>query len=319
SADITTARAESYIKPGALPWVRPGTLKDDLARRDFTVNAMAIEINPRHYGELIDPHGGRQDLRDRAIRVLHEKSFTDDATRIWRAVRYEQRLDFTIEPMTLLLLERDLPMLSTITGTRIRHELELVLREAEPEKALRRAADLGVLEQLHPSLALDAEQAGQFSLARERYAGNGALPLVYMALLCAGLDAAETETLIACLHPTRPVVQVLRETAALKDRGIELANHGPAPSQVYASLHGYSLPTLMAAALGNDAVTAEQIELYLNVLRHVKPALGGGDLKKLGVPEGPQMKEVLQALREARLDGKISTKAEEEQMVREMS
>ena len=94
SADFATARAETYARPGALPTVKPGTISDDLARRDFTINAMAVELNPRRFGELIDPFGGRQDIEKKLVRVLHDKSFTDDATRIWRAVRYEQRLDF---------------------------------------------------------------------------------------------------------------------------------------------------------------------------------------------------------------------------------
>ena len=134
--DIAMARTETYAKPGALPVVKPGTLKTDLFRRDFTVNAMAICLSPDNYGELIDLYGGLNDLKNKIIRVLHEKSFIDDATRIWRAIRYEQRLGFQIEPETLKLLKRDVPMLKTVGGYRLRHELELVLKEKEPEKAL---------------------------------------------------------------------------------------------------------------------------------------------------------------------------------------
>ena len=104
SVDLTTARSETYTKPGALPTVTPGSINNDLSRRDFTINAMAIELNPSHYGELIDLYGGREDLEHKLIRILHEKSFTDDATRIWRGLRYEQRLDFQLEPTTLKLL-----------------------------------------------------------------------------------------------------------------------------------------------------------------------------------------------------------------------
>ena len=104
SVDLATARSETYAKPGALPTVTPGSINNDLFRRDFTINAMAIELNPSHYGELIDLYGGRDDLEHKLIRVLHEKSFIDDATRIWRGLRYEQRLDFQLEPTTLKLL-----------------------------------------------------------------------------------------------------------------------------------------------------------------------------------------------------------------------
>lgn len=315
SVDIASARAETYARPGALPQVRAGTLRDDLARRDFAVNAMAVEVNPRRFGDLIDPHDGRADMRQRTVRVLHEQSFTDDATRIWRALRYERRLDFDIEPMTLLLLERDLPMLQTISGTRIRHELELVLKEDEPEKALTRAAELGVLGHVHPALTFDREQAEAFVSARQRYDGRTSLSLVYLALLCRRLTTDQTEELVTYLRPSKTAMQVLRETAALQNGGLEALANNPAPSHIDAILTGYGQTALQAAVLGNDPVISEQIELYLDVLRYVKPSLSGNDLKQLGVPEGARMKEILHKLREARLDGTVTSKIEEEAMV----
>jgi len=114
---------------------------------------MAVKLNPASYGELLDPHGGRDDLKRKLVRVLHEKSFIDDATRIWRGLRYEQRLDFQLEPATLKLLKRDTAMLATVSGDRIRHELELALKEELPEKILRRADELGVLARVHPQSA----------------------------------------------------------------------------------------------------------------------------------------------------------------------
>ena len=317
SADITTARSETYAKPGALPTVKPGTIVDDLARRDFSINAMAVELNPRHFGELIDPHSGRRDLKKQWVRALHDNSFIDDATRIWRAVRYGQRLDFRIESSTLKLLKRDTAMLSTVSGDRIRHELELVLKEEEPDKALLRAGKLGVLKQLHPLLKGDDWLAETFSLARERCLPDEPHPQLYLALLAYRLTAGETEQLISYLRLTRATAQVLRDTAAIKAKIKELSAPGLAPSLVYDFLHGYGLTALTAGSLAAASPTsAEHIELYLNVLRHVNPALSGDDLKKLGVPEGPKIKEALQTLREARLDGKISSKHEEEEIVR---
>ena len=133
SVDLATARSETYAKPGALPTVKPSSLASDLFRRDFTINTMAIELIPNHYGQLIDPHRGRDDLEQGLIRILHERSFIDDSTRIWRGLRYEQRLDFQLEPNTLRLLKRDIPRVDTISGDRIRHELELTLKEEFPE------------------------------------------------------------------------------------------------------------------------------------------------------------------------------------------
>ncbi|MHB8104466.1 MAG: CCA tRNA nucleotidyltransferase [Dehalococcoidales bacterium] len=197
SADFATARAETYVRPGALPTVKPGTINDDLARRDFTINAMAIDLSPRHFGELIDPYNGRQDLKKKLVRVLYEKSFVDDATRIWRALRYEQRLDFKIEPATLLLIKRDIANLKTISGDRIRHELELVLKEEMPEKALRRVYDMGVLAKLHPALKGDDWLAGVFDKARERTLPDLPSPELYLSLLCYRLQPKELERLLA--------------------------------------------------------------------------------------------------------------------------
>ncbi len=316
SADIAAARSETYSHPGALPSVRHGTIADDLARRDFTVNAMAIELNPHHFGELVDLHGGRQDLKKGLIRVLHDKSFTDDATRIWRALRYEARLDFQIESSTLELLNRDISMLKTVSGDRIRHELELILKEELPEKALQRADELRVLSLLHPSLKGDDWLGKTFALAREQCLPDEPHPQLYLALLAYRLTAREMENFISYLKLTRVTSQVLRDAAAIREKLGELDAPGLAPSLIYGLLHGYGLTALMAAELCADSAAAENIELYLNVLRHVNPALSGNDLKGLGVPEGPKIKEILQSLREARLDGKISSKREEEEMVR---
>ncbi len=317
SADVATARSETYSRPGALPAVRHGTIADDLVRRDFTVNAMAIELNPRHFGELIDPHNGQRDLKKGFIRVMHDKSFTDDATRIWRALRYETRLDFRIEPSTLKLLERDIAMLETISGDRIRHELELILKEELPEKALQRAGELLVLSGLHPSLKGDDWLGKTFALAREQCLPDEPNPQLYLALLVYRLTTREIEDFISYLRLPKATAQVLRDVAAINNKLNELSAPGLAPSLIYELLRGYCLTALMASELGAESSAAEHIELYLNVLRHVNPALSGNDLKKLGIPEGPKIKEVLQTLREARLDGKVNTKKEEEEMVRE--
>jgi tRNA nucleotidyltransferase (CCA-adding enzyme) len=320
SVDMATARAETYARPGALPTVKPGTLNDDLSRRDFTINAIAIELNPRHFGDIIDPHGGRQDIDKKLVRVLHDKSFSDDATRIWRALRYEQRLDFHLERATLALLKQGTAWLDTISGDRIRHELECVLKEEMPEKVLRRAGELGVLDRMHPPLKGDEWLTETFTLARERCLPD-ATPntQLYLALLCYRLNPRETEKLISYLRLPKETAQTLRETMEIKTKIYELSTHGLAPSQIYGLVHGYGITALMANSLAaGSATAAEHIELYMNVLRHVNPALGGEDLKKMGVPEGPKIKEILQKLREARLDGRVTSKRDEEEMVKEV-
>ena len=208
SIDIAMARTETYAQPGALPVVTPGTLKTDLFRRDFTINAMAICLSPNRYGELIDLYRGLKDLNGKAIRILHENSFIDDATRIWRAVRYEQRLGFQIEASTLKLLKRDVAQLKTVGGYRLRRELELVLKEKEPEKALARADKLGVLKELHPSLKADEWLVSKFQADRE---DNKANPNFYLGLLTRRLTEGDLKQITKYLRFSAEQVRIINE------------------------------------------------------------------------------------------------------------
>ncbi len=315
--DLTTTRSETYIKPGALPRVEPSSINSDLARRDFTINTLAIGLSPANYGELIDLHGGVKDLEQKLIRVLHEKSFTDDATRIWRGLRYEQRLDFQMEPITLQLLKRDIPMLDTISGDRIRHELELILKEELPEKALRRADELGVLPKLHPALKGDNWLAEKFGQARQLTSPNPLPPGLYLALLAYRLTEEQNEALISYLRLPKSLTQILRDTNGIKARLESLADPELAPSGVYHLLHGYSPLAITANSLVSVSPVARQhLQLFLNTLRYVKSALTGDDLKRMGIAPGPRIKEILNLLHEARLDGKATSKKDEEEMVR---
>jgi tRNA nucleotidyltransferase (CCA-adding enzyme) len=198
SIDLVTARSETYPRPGALPEVQPGTISDDLRRRDFSINAMAIDLSPDSFGELIDPHGGKADLERGLIRVLHDKSFIDDATRMFRALRYEQRLGFQLEPNTESLMRRDKAMVGTISGDRIRHELELFFKEEQPERILQRAEEVGVLQEIHPSLSGNGWLSDKFAQARQR--GIPVSLLLYLSLLAYRLSDNEVEGIIARLN-----------------------------------------------------------------------------------------------------------------------
>lgn len=314
SVDLTTARSETYDRPGALPRVKPGSLASDLFRRDFTINAMAIELTPVRYGQLIDLHRGRNDLEHKLIRILHERSFIDDATRIWRALRYEQRLDFRMETDTRRLLERDISMLDTISGDRIRHEMELILKEAFPENTLGRAEELGVLPKLHPGLRGDGWLADKFGQARF---SSWPLPGIYMALLAYRLTGEDSEQLISRLRLPKSLAQTLRDSSDLKVKLGSLADPDLAPSLIYSRLHGYSSTAITANSLATDSPVARRhIQTFLTRLRYIRPSLTGNDLKKMGIAPGPRMKEILQRLHQARLDGKVTSKKEEEELVR---
>ena len=327
SIDFVRARSETYDRPGALPRVTPGSLSEDLFRRDFTINAMAINLNPGCYGEVIDLYGGRADLEKKYIRVLHEKSFTDDATRIWRALRYEQRLDFQMEVDTRRLLARNIPMLDTISSDRIRHELDLVLKEAQPEKVLLRAKELKVLSRLHPALKAGHTLPARFQRARELVSpesqlaselasSESRLASVYLALLTYPLTDNEVEDFISLLRvPGRPA-KVMRDSQHLKTKLKLLATANLAPSRVYAALQGYAPVALLVSAIATDSTTVSRnIGLFYGWLRYVKPSLTGNCLIQMGVAPGPGVKDFLERLRAARLDGEVTTRQGEREMV----
>ena len=316
SIDLATARLESYVRPGALPTVKPSSLADDLFRRDFTINAMAIELNPDGYGHLIDLYGGREDLEHKLIRILHEKSFTDDATRIWRSLRYEQRLGFQLDPDTLRLLVRDISMLDTISSDRIRYELECILKEECPEKVIKRADELGVLKSLHRSLRGNGWLEEKFKQAHKLYSPSTPPIVLYLALLAYPLNDTENERLISHLRLAKSLAQTLWDTSSIKAKLRSVANPKLSPSGIYHFLHGYSLQAITANLLASDSPVAyHHIQLFLKKLRYIKPALNGDDLIRMGITPGPGIKETLNLLQDARLDGKIKTRQDEERLV----
>jgi tRNA nucleotidyltransferase (CCA-adding enzyme) len=317
SVDLASARRETYTRPGALPTVQPSSLVDDLFRRDFTINAMAVELNPEGYGRLIDPYSGQKDLVRGILRILHDRSFIDDSTRIWRGLRYEQRLGFQIETDTLRLLKRDIPMLDTISGDRIRYEIECILQEQFPEKVFKRAEELGVLVKLNPSLKGNGWLAEKFNKARQTSLPSQPPPGLYMTLLTYCLADKEKEQLISYLRLAKPLAQTLRDSGSIKAKLQELADPKLSPSGIYHLLHGYSQQAITANLIASDSpVVQKHIQLFLDKLRYIKPILTGDDLIKMGIPQGPRIKELLNLLLDAKLDGKVKTRQDEEGVVR---
>lgn len=320
SIDLATTRQESYARPGALPTVKPGSIDDDLFRRDFSINAMAISLNSQTYGRLIDPYSSQRDLKDRLIRVLHTKSFIDDSTRIWRGLRYEQRLDFRLEANTLNLLKRDIAMLDTISGDRIRYELECTLREGHPEKVLRRADELGVLEKINPALRGDGWLAEGYADARQMSLPHKPSVALYMALLAYRLSDEERGQLISYLRLPKLAARTLRESGGIRVKLKELAYARIKPSSIYHLLDGYSPQAIKVNIIASDSEKARHnMQLYLDKLRQIKPLLTGNDLMDMGIPPGPRIKEMLNRLLDARLDGEVRTRQDEERVVRELS
>ncbi len=314
--DIARTRKETYARPGALPIISPGSISDDLSRRDFTVNAMAVALGAAHYGELIDDCGGLPDLEGRLLRVLHDKSFTDDATRIWRAVRYSERLGFAIETHTLELLRRDIDYLDTVSGDRIRYELECIMGEDYPEKAIAKAWELGVLQKLSPNLRGNDVLAMRSRRARELYAPDKPPFALLTALMTYPLTGEEIEGLISHLRLDKKTGRVLTDAYELRGKTESLGDPSHSPAQIYHLLHaGDPLAIQVIYIESNDSKIWGRIDFYNTALNKVKPLLSGKDLQKMGVPEGPEIKEVLELLLDAKLNGEIIDREDEEKMV----
>jgi tRNA nucleotidyltransferase (CCA-adding enzyme) len=319
SFDLATARKETYAKPGALPAVTAGNLKDDLIRRDFSINAMAISLAENDYGELIDPYQGKFDLEHRLIRVLHPAGFRDDATRILRGVCYEQRFDFEFEAQTARLLKRNISMLDTISGDRIRHELEHIFEEHQPELAIKRLGDLGVLARISPSLKGNGWLTHKFDKAR-RLKKPTHLASLYFCLLVYALDEKEIEQFLARLNVPARLSQAMRDTLRLKVGLSILDKPSLKLSDIYYRLRKYQPLAIQANAIAADSpMVRRSLQLFLKKLRYVRTALNGEELKMLGISPGPRMGEILQALHRARLDGEVRNKADEKKLALSLS
>ena len=312
--DLSTARRETYEHPGALPEVFPGTVEDDLSRRDFSINAMAISLGEDSWGNVLDPHGGAADLERGLIRVLHSRSFEDDATRILRAVRYSCRLDFRLEPRTETLLERGLSFLSTISPDRVRHEIERIFREPRAGDMIEMAGRLSVLAAIHPGLraepkTLQAIQTEQGDLIRRAN--------LLLGSMVQSVADCDMESVIERLNLHADWARLVRDVATVRTRLPELSDENVTRSRVYQLQHGLHLNAVESCAMAtSDAMVARWLRLYLDDLRHVRPLLGGEDLMALGVREGPEVGVLLTKLLDARLDGHVKSVEDEKAIVR---
>lgn len=309
--DFAMARTETYEQPGVLPRVAPAGIREDLKRRDFTINALAASLNQATFGQVLDPFEGRQDLDRKVVRILHDESFRDDATRIWRAVRYAARFGFALESRTQALLRRDRRWLSSISGDRVRNEFLRILAEEQAAQALTAAHREGLLAPL--DLAWDPRTAARFVRAREL---GHVRTEIYIGLLGCSMTQRDCERFTKVLalpgQLSRPLLQAQQLTGQAQRLTSSLS-----ASAIYAMLREYDEAALLAVQLNFEGMpAAEQIERYLRELRHIKPALDGRQVLALGVPEGPAVGEALELLRKARLDGKVADVAQEEALVK---
>jgi tRNA nucleotidyltransferase (CCA-adding enzyme) len=326
--DVASTRLEYYDSPGVLPTVERSSLRHDLYRRDFTINTLAFCINSSRFGLMTDYFGGRQDIQKRIVRVLHNLSFVEDPTRVFRAIRFEQRLGFAIAPHTESLLRSAVRMdiVAKVGGKRLLNELMQILKEKEPFGAIERMAGYGLLLSIHPNLKLVPatgrviREAGQvLTWFRLLYLNDPCEQWqVYLLALCNGLRHEEFDDACRRLDiPGRIISRVFgrrHHAQGMLDALQRRIKRGPAirNSEIYGWFHGLPLELLLyLAAAASQEDVKRFVSLYLTQLRHVQCQLGGDALKAMGLPPGPEFRSIMDRLLAARLDGTISSDDDE--------
>jgi len=314
--DLVTSRSETYAEPGALPEVTPGSVADDLARRDFSIGAMCMVLAPPTgsdltWGDLIDPFDGEGDIERKLIRVLHPESFIDDPTRIFRAVRYGARLGFGLETGTDKLLRSALRYIERLSGDRVRHELERIFDEPQPGEILAWAQEMGVLKATFEEMGGDAEVlvAAKFPSGED---GRDA----WTGLLAYPVPPQRSQALSKRLNLGSRTGRVVRDVAGIRYGFHGLRSGLTRRSEIYSFLSYRSEAAIRAcAAATEDETLRVALDVYLDELIDVEPSLNGHDLQEMGVPQGPVVGQLLQQLLYARLDGEVTTPQGERQFV----
>lgn len=318
--DVATARAEYYASPGALPTVEHGTVKMDLFRRDFTINALALQLNADRFGTLHDFFGGQKDLEERKIRVLHNLSFVEDPTRVFRAIRFETRLRFQLGEVTRRLIKDAVTkdLLGHIMGRRLSAELSHILREKNPLPALARMEELGLLAYIHPGITVSRRVHRLFrglkGILDDIAAADETRVALFLAALTENLDDAQREDFAdrLALPPRRheQLHHVVREGRAVQ-RLVE-KNAGLPPGDLYVKLDGFAAePVLYAWARTSRPGAGEALGTLITTSRHVRTALRGKDLMEMGYPPGPAYRMMLGALMKEKINGAPMGREEE--------
>ena len=326
--DVATARWEVYESPAALPTVESASIKMDLYRRDFTINTLAIQLNPKAFGELIDFFGGVKDIKEKVIRVLHNLSFVEDPTRVFRAIRFEQRFGFQIGKHTQNLMKNAVKVgfLERLSGGRVLSELILILQEGDPLPALKRMRDFNLFHFLHPSLKFDEQAEAPFEqihhviswfdllFLEQRYERW----LIYFYGLIDFLKGGEIEELCQRLAMNDKLKKRVIEGKLQADQALLQifswinTDRRPKRSEIYDVLDSLSTESkLFMMAKTTQVTTRRYISLYFTQLKDTRPLLRGTDLIQMGMKSGPSIKKALTGLLKARLDEQVVTRQDE--------
>jgi tRNA nucleotidyltransferase (CCA-adding enzyme) len=318
--DVVTSRTEFYDAPAALPTVEHASIREDLFRRDFTINAMAVSLKGADLGRLVDPFGGRRDLESGTIRVLHNLSFIDDPTRIFRAIRYENRYGFRMDDHTLRLARGciEMGLVGDLSSARLRDELGALLEEGELEHTILRLAELGADKAIHPHLAADEEAVSllrRLTELRDRYRLEVPAWRLGLAVLARRLPPDEVYDWLQRLKVRRRDAERIAAAVTVGPRLVERLEKGAEPAEVVALAEPYA-PDAPLFALG--LAHLEPLDAYFRRLRDVRLEVSGADLAELGLSESPRVGEVLAELRRRKLNGELDGRESELAAAREL-
>ena len=315
--DVATTRSEAYAAPAALPSVADATIEQDLYRRDFTVNAMAMALGATERWTLLDPYGGETDLASRTLRVIHSLSFIDDPTRLIRAARYEARYGFALDPHSDSLARScvALRVVEKLSGARVGNELVPLLKESAGAEALERLHERGVVAALHPAL-----DAGASTLQAMRHVESLAADVpdasvwrIRLALLTGSMSQGERVPWLRSLQLARADVQLIDRASEASQTLLALVGRDMSSSELHKALAPEPIEaTVLALGAAAATSTAElALRRFVADLRHVELTIGGDDLATLGLPRSPEVGRVLEAVLALKLDGRVATRGEE--------
>ena len=327
--DVATARLEYYEYPAALPTVELSSIKMDLYRRDFTVNALALRINPGRFGQLVDFFGAERDIRNRAIRVLHSLSFVEDPTRILRAIRFERRFDFQIGGQTMRLIKNalNLELFSRLSGSRVMHELQWIMNEEDPMACLMRMEELGIIEAIHPLLKLNKDRVQVLTELVKVHNWYKLLYLepeitpwkLYMLGMTMGIKREQIQKITTRLHFTpKEEREFLQLRDMIGDALMKLMGWREGRSKLsrlYSILHPIPVEgILFLMARSKKEHIRRNISQYLSRLRYLTIEVNGKDLEAMGIEPGPIYTHILTRLKDAVIDGRVGTRSEQLKM-----
>jgi len=322
--DIATARTEYYERPASLPKVETSSIKKDLYRRDFTINTLAVKLNPKEFGLLIDYFGAQRDIKEKVIRVLHNLSFVEDPTRAFRAIRFAERFKFHISKHTQKLIKFAvrLNLFEKLSGSRIYEEILLIFKETEPTNSIRLLSKYGLLKAIHPELKLTQWLEHTIHSIKETLTWYNFLfleekiqkEIIYIMGIAMSMNEKYRDSLIKRLSIPSYQADLIRKGVTHAHKLMAQLNTEE-PLRIYRTLQSYEIEILLFTMALSNRNIQKAISRYLLELRHIKPSIGGKELIEMGLKPGPIFKKIFNTLLEEKLKGNLKSPMEEKKFV----